>query len=48
MPVVQEAVRRGIGEGDMGKIEVVGCSLENAREKIDKLLEVHSKRDKRR
>lgn len=36
--VIQEAMRRGIGEGDLKKIEVVGASLENLKEKFQKAL----------
>jgi len=44
MPVVQEAVRRGLGEGDMKRIEVVGYPLEEARAKVIKLLEAQRKK----
>jgi uncharacterized protein (DUF362 family) len=38
MPLIQEAVKRGLGEGDLEKIEVVGCSLESMKEKLASLL----------
>lgn len=38
MPVIQEAMKRGLGEGDIRKIEVVGVSFENLKEKIRQLL----------
>jgi len=34
MPVIQEAINRGLGEGDINKIEVLGSSVENLRQKI--------------
>jgi len=34
MPVIQEAMNRGLGEGDLEKIEVLGNSLENMKEKF--------------
>jgi uncharacterized protein (DUF362 family) len=34
MLIVREAVKRGLGEGDLTKIEVVGISLEETREEI--------------
>lgn len=38
IPLIQEAVKRGLGEGDMSKIEVLGCSVETVKEKIASLL----------
>jgi uncharacterized protein (DUF362 family) len=34
MPILREAVRRGLGEGNLDKIEVVGISFETTREKF--------------
>ncbi len=34
MPVMQEAVNRGLGEGDVEKIRIVGNSIENLKEKL--------------
>jgi len=34
MPVIQEAMNRGIGEGDVEKIEIVGTPFESLKEKI--------------
>lgn len=34
MPVIQEAMNRGLGEGDVKKIEVLGNSIESIREKF--------------
>ncbi len=31
MPVIQEFVKRGLGEGDLGKIEIVGIPLEDLK-----------------
>jgi uncharacterized protein (DUF362 family) len=38
MPVIKEAVNRGLGEGNVEKIEVLGSSIESQREKIHQLL----------
>ncbi len=37
MPVIQEAVSRRLGEGDIRKIEVLGSSVENLKERFRKL-----------
>jgi uncharacterized protein (DUF362 family) len=37
MPVIQEAVNRGLGEGDIEKIEVLGSSVEKLKERFRKL-----------
>jgi uncharacterized protein (DUF362 family) len=34
MPIIQEAVKRGLGEGDMDNIEVVGSDFSEIQEKI--------------
>jgi len=34
MPVIQEFVKRGLGEGDLGNIKVVGASFERLKEKF--------------
>jgi len=34
MPVIQEFVKRGLGEGDIGNIKVVGASFERLKEKF--------------
>jgi len=34
MPVIKEAVRRGLGEGNVKEIEVLGSSIESIKEKI--------------
>ena len=34
MPVIQEFVKRGLGEGDLEKIEIVGASFESLKEKF--------------
>jgi len=44
MPVIQEAVKRGLGEGNIGKIEVVGVSFENLKEKFRQLLKASRKK----
>jgi len=38
MPVIQEAVNRGLGEGNIEKIDVLGISFENLKEKLRQLL----------
>jgi len=34
MPVIKEAMNRGLGEGDINKIEILGREVENLRQKI--------------
>lgn len=34
MPVIQEAIKRGLGEGDVENIEVLGNSIESLKEKF--------------
>jgi uncharacterized protein (DUF362 family) len=34
MTIIREAVKRGLGEGDLSKIEVVGSPLEETKENI--------------
>jgi len=34
IPVIQEAVKRSLGKGDIGKIEVLGSSVESLKEKF--------------
>jgi uncharacterized protein (DUF362 family) len=34
MPVIQEAIKRGLGEGDIEKIEVLGKPIESLKEKF--------------
>lgn len=34
MPVIQEFVKRGIGEGNLGNIKIVGASFERLKEKL--------------
>jgi uncharacterized protein (DUF362 family) len=38
VPVIREAVSRGIGEGDINRIDVVGTPLENLGEKFQQLI----------
>ena len=38
MPVIQEAVNRGLGEGNIEKIDVLGISFENLKENFRQLL----------
>jgi uncharacterized protein (DUF362 family) len=43
MPVIQEFVKRGLGEGDMNNIEIIGTSLESIRNKLQSAAKVHKK-----
>lgn len=44
MPVIQEAVNRGLGEGNIEKIEVPGIPFENLKEKFRQLLKASNKK----
>lgn len=44
VPVIQEAMKRGLGEGDLDRIEVVGEPFETMRENIRLLLKAHKKK----
>jgi len=46
MPIIQEAMKRDLGEGDLKKIEVLGMSVEALREKISFLLKDLKKKRK--
>lgn len=43
IPVIREAVKRGLGEGDLCKIEVVGASFESTREEFANLVKAYVK-----
>jgi uncharacterized protein (DUF362 family) len=43
MPVIQEFVKRGLGEGDMRNIEVAGTSLESIKSKYQSAAKIHKK-----
>jgi len=43
MPTIREAVKRGFGEGDLSRIEVVGNSLESLQERFSRLSNVKGK-----
>ena len=43
MPVLQEFVRRGLGEGDIGNIKIIGVSLENIKNKIESATHARNK-----
>jgi uncharacterized protein (DUF362 family) len=47
MPVLQEAMKRGLGEGNLDKIEILGTSFEAQRERIQLLIEAAKKAKKR-
>jgi len=44
MPVIQKAVKRGLGEGNLRKIEVVGVSFQNLKERFRQLLKAAKKK----
>lgn len=44
MPILQEFVRRGLGEGDMKNIEIVGASLETLKRKFKLASKQHAKK----
>ena len=44
MPLIQEAMKRGLGEGDIKNIEVLGTSFENIKEKIHQLLKASKRK----
>jgi uncharacterized protein (DUF362 family) len=46
IPVIKEAVKRGLGEGDVCKIEIVGASLESIRERFAPLLKPKKRKKK--
>lgn len=46
MPILQEAVKRGLGKGDLDKIKVLGSSIEGVREKFGLSLKTARKRRK--
>jgi len=37
MPVIQEAINRGLGEGNVANIEVLGISIESLKERFRQL-----------
>lgn len=44
MPVLQEFVRRGLGEGDLKNIEIIGASLETLKPKFKLASKQHAKK----
>ena len=38
MPIIQQAIKRGLGEGDIRKIEVLGTSIEDLKARFEPLL----------
>jgi len=46
VPVIKEAVKRGLGEGDVNKIEVLGASLGSLRERFHMLGKASEKKSK--
>jgi uncharacterized protein (DUF362 family) len=43
MPILQEFVKRGLGEGDMKNIEIVGASFESVKEKFKSAAKTQTK-----
>jgi uncharacterized protein (DUF362 family) len=48
MPVIREFVERGLGEGVLENIEIVGASLEGTRKKLTSAAKVHQKQRRKR
>jgi len=46
VPVIREAMKRGIGEGNIEKIQVLGTQVESLREKLAQLLKTPKKKSK--
>jgi len=44
MPLIQEAIKRGLGEGDVNQIEVLGSSLKSLKERIHQQLKSPKKK----
>jgi uncharacterized protein (DUF362 family) len=44
MPVLQEFVKRGLGEGDLKNIEIVGASFESLKERFRLVAKQHTKK----
>jgi uncharacterized protein (DUF362 family) len=45
MPLIQEAIKRGLGEGDIRKIEVRGIPFESLKEKAKSPTVIHHTSD---
>lgn len=48
MTIIQEAVRRGLGEGNIEKIEVLGVPFEDLRQRFEQLLKASEKESKKK
>ena len=46
MPIIREAVKRGLGEGNIDEIKIVGASLESIRERFAPLLKPKKRKKK--
>jgi len=44
MSLIQQAVKRGLGEGDIRNIEVLGTPFENLKERIQQLLKASKRK----
>jgi uncharacterized protein (DUF362 family) len=44
MPIIQQAVSRGLGEGNIQNIEVLGASIESLKEKFEPLTKASKKK----
>jgi uncharacterized protein (DUF362 family) len=43
VPVIREAVKRGLGEGKIDNIKIVGASFEDLKKEFDMLIKAHAK-----
>jgi len=46
IPIIKEAMKRGIGEGRIDKVQVLGASVENLKERFAQLLKASKNRGK--
>jgi len=46
IPVINEAMKRGIGEGNLERIKIVGASIENLKERLAELLKSQKNKGK--
>jgi hypothetical protein len=48
MPIIKEFVKRGLGEGDIEHVEIVGASFESVRDKFRSAVMAQKKKAKRK
>jgi len=46
MPILKEAIKRGLGEGDMENIKILGSSIESIKERFSPLMKTPKKKKK--